>query len=443
MSNRIKGTGSESFKGRFGALMSMIGMCLGLGSVWRFPYMVGAYGGGAFVVAYLVCIILIVVPIATVEAGIGKGIGKGIMEVYEAAIKNKVISKIMGGICAFIYGSLNFFFIPIIATCIYFIYACAKSMWKTVPAEDIYDISLSNHGLMLAITILITLFVGYIVYRGVDSGIEKISNIMIPLMFFFFAGVIIFEIFAIDGIGEGYDFYLNPDWSMLAKPSLWVAAMGQALFAIGVGPGCVLTYGSHLPKNEDVNLNMATVCISCASLGVIVGMAIIPPCIALGLNPESGAKLIFVVLPALFEILPFGNIIGILIFFAIFFAAITTAIAQLEVPVSTFMNGFKLPRGKTAIVATAITMVAACLAIYSDTFLNFFSDFAGNYGFTLTAGIGSIVYGWVYGVDKIRKEYLNPTSDIVYGRWFAVWTKYVAIPILILVMLNSLFPIMG
>ena len=113
MSNVIEPAGSESFKGRFGALMSMIGMCLGLGSVWRFPYMVGAYGGGAFVVAYLLCVILIVVPIATVEAGIGKGIGKGIMEVYEAALKNKIISKIVGGICAFIYGSLNFFFIPI------------------------------------------------------------------------------------------------------------------------------------------------------------------------------------------------------------------------------------------------------------------------------------------------------------------------------------------
>ena len=169
----------------------------------------------------------------------------------------------------------------------------------------------------------------------------------------------------------------------------------------------------------------------------------IPVCIAMGLDPESGSGLIFVILPSLFSQLPLGNILGFLVFVAIFFAAITSAIAQLEIPVATFMHGFKWSRTQATVIIGVITLVCAIISAVSTGFLDFWSNFSGNYGFIVTAGIGSIVYGWVYGVDKIRTNTLNAVGDIKLGKWYTNWCKYIAIPVLIIIMANSLFPFLG
>lgn len=443
MSDTLNLKRNESYASKFGAIMSMAGMAIGLGNVWRFPYMVGSYGGGAFVLAYLICVVLIVMPLAVMEAGYGKGIGKGLCEAYEAATHKKGLSKFIGCLFSAVYGAMNFYFVPIMGTCIYFMWACVTGRWNKVAPETIYDESLSHVGLMVVLTIVITIIIGFIVYKGVQSGIEAVSKVMVPLMFVFFIAVIFFALFAIDGIGKGYDFYLHPDFSQWAHPSIWVAAMGQALFSIGVGPGCVLIYGSHIGKREDVTVSLATVCLLDTSIATIAGMALIPACVALGLDPESGSGLIFVVLPTLCSKIPLGGVIGLVVFLAIFFAAITSAVAQLEIPVVTFMNGFGISRTKATVIATVITAIFAATCAYSDSILTFWSDFSGNYGFIVTAGIGSIVYGWVYKVDKIRKLHLNPTSGIQLGSWYAGWCKFVAIPVLIIIMINSLFPFLG
>jgi len=434
---------SEKFGSKFGAIMSMAGMAVGLGNVWRFPYMVGAFGGGAFVFAYLVCVILVVMPLAIMECGYGKHVGKGLMEAYEEATHKKGFSKVLGGICGAVYGTMNFYFIATMATCVYMIYACITRMWDDVEPSEIYTISTESQTFMIVVIVLLTIFMGYIVWKGVQSGIEAVSKVMVPCMFIFFIVVIIFAIFKIDGIGKGYNFYLNPDFGMLANPKLWAAAMGQALFSIGVGPGCILIYGAHLGKKEDVTVSMTSVCLLDTSIALIAGMAMIPACIAMGLDPQSGSGLIFVILPNLFAQLPLGGILGILVFLAIFFAAITSAIAQLEIPVATFMHGLGWTRGKTTLVATAITLVAAVISGISVPFLEFWSNFSGNYGFTVTAGIGAIIYGWVYGVEKIRTDTLNPTGLVQLGSWYTKLVKFFAIPVMILIMVNALFPFLG
>ena len=434
---------SESYKSKFGGIMSMAGMAIGLGNVWRFPYMVGEFGGGAFVFAYLICVVLVVIPCAIMEAGYGKLTSKGIMEAYEAALKKKILGKILGGLSALFYGSQNFFFMAVIATSVYFMYVCTTGMWNRVPATEIYDSSLSNYGIMFVLVIALTLAMGFIVIKGVGSGIEKISKVFIPLMFLFLALVVIVTPFVIDNIGIGYDFYLNPDFSALLKPSIWVAAMGQACLSVGLGPGCLLIYGSHIDKDEDATLSAVNVCLLDSAVAVLAGMAIIPACVALGLDPESGARLIFVVLPAVFEQIPMGNLIGLFMMLAIFFAGFTTATAQMEVPVVTFMHGFKLSRFKVTAVVTILTIICGCISVYNEAFLTFWSTLAGNYAFLITAAMGCITWGWIYGVDRIRTESLNPSGDVQLGRWYTVWTKYVAIPLLLFVLLNSLFPFFG
>ncbi|MFZ5969115.1 MAG: sodium-dependent transporter [Bacillota bacterium] len=435
-----KSVGRESWGSRFGALMAMAGMAIGLGNVWRFPYLVGANGGGAFVFAYLVVIALIVIPLAIIEAGIGKGVGKGVIDTYTHIFKNKNMGNIIGGASALLYFAMNFFFIAIMGVSLYFIYVSAVGLWGSVPPDQIYDQVMANKNVLVFLFMVLCLFISYVVYKGVSDGIEKVSKIMVPGIFVCFAITIIYGVVKMPNIADGYNFYLDPDFSQLGSFKLWLTALGQALFSIGVGPGCILVYGSHLKKTDDVSLNVTTMCFVDLAAAIIAGMAIIPATIALGLNPEAGSKLIFVVLPTLFAQIPFGNILGILVFTAIFFAGITSAFAQLEVPVTTFMDAFRWSRGKTVLIFTIITIVCSVPAVYSQEILDFWSNLAGNYGFIVTAGIGAIAWVYVYGVRKIREEYINPTSDLILPSWFDGLVKFIATPVMIVILVNSIFP---
>lgn len=430
-----------SFNSRFGAIMSMTGMCVGMGSVWRFPYMVGQYGGGSFIVAYIICMLIVVLPLAIIECGIGKGFGKGMIGVFTDALKNKTAGKIFGGVYSLGYFSMNFFYYVVLTASVYFIYSSATSEWNRVAPENIYDGLAANTTLIAIISVVLVVATIYIIIKGVDSGIEKMSKIMIPLMFIFFIAVIFFGIFFIDGIQKGYNWYLEPNLAVLLKPDIWVAAMSQALFAVGVGPGCVLIYGSHLKKTSDVTLNMTTVCLLTCSVGVIVGMALIPACIAMNLNPESGSMLIYVIIPTLLSQIPGGAAVGVLLFVAIFFAGFSTAIAQTEVAVATFSTDFQWGRKKAGIFFGVINVIAAVIAAYSTAFYDFWNNFSGNYLFIGTAGIGAIVYVYIINAEKVRKKFLNPSSDIRLGQWFSKYAKIIAAPIMIIIMLNSLFPV--
>ena len=431
----------ENWGSRFGAIMAMAGMGIGLGSVWRFPYLVGENGGGAFVFAYLIVLLAIVLPLTIVEMGMGKGIGKGVIDTYTRVFSNQQIGTILGGASVLLYLAMNFFFLAILGICGYFMYVCAFSLWETIPPAQIYDHLMGETWTMFILFLIICFYTSYVIWRGIGEGIEKVSKVMVPGIFVCFAITIIYTAFQVPNISAGFDFYLNPDFSKLTSLKVWIAAIGQALFAVGVGPGCVLVYGSHLGKKSDVSLNAVNLCMLVLCAGLIAGMAIIPPAIAFGLDPASGSKLIFVVIPTLLSQIPFGNILGLFIFSAIFFAAITSAFAQLEVPVTTFMDRFNLSRGTVTIAMTILTLVCSIPAIFDEKVRIFWEDVSGNYGFTVTAGIGAICFCWIYGVRKVRDEFVNPTSDFQLGQRFDFWTKYVAAPVMMFILVNSLFGI--
>lgn len=439
MSNQVQD--ANSFGSRFGALMSMTGMCVGMGSVWRFPYMVGQYGGGSFIVAFIVCMIIIVLPLAIVECGTGKGHAKGTIGVLTDILKNGPLGKIVGAFFALGYYSMNFFYYVVLTASVFFIYSSATSEWTRVEPHIIYSNFEQHKWIIALISVILVVATIWTLIKGVSDGIEKMSKIMIPLMFLFFIAVIFFGVFFIDGITAGYNWYLQPSLAALANPEIWIAALGQALFSIGVGPGCVLIYGSHLKKTSDVTLNMMTVCMLTCSVGVIVGMAMIPACIAMGLNPESGSMLIFVIIPTLLSKIPFGNIVGVLLFVAIFFAGFSTAIAQSEIAVSTFATDLNWGRKKAGIFFGIINVAAAIAAAYSKGFYNFWNDFSGNYLFIITAGIGAIAYIYMSKMDYVRLKYLNASSDVRVGKWFSKWAMFIAAPLMILVMVNSLVPL--
>ena len=418
----------------------MTGMCVGMGSVWRFPWMVGQYGGGSFIIAYIVCTIIITLPLAIIECGVGKGLQKGMIGAYSDILHNDKAGHVVGFITSLGYFTMNFFYYVVLAASTYFIYSSATSEWNRRAPELIYTNYSSNKILISIISVILVVATIYVLIKGVSGGIETMSKIMIPLMFLFFIAVIFFGLFCVDNISMGYNWYLKPNLEALCNPEIWVAALSQSLFAVGVGPGCILIYGSHLKKTDDVTLNMTTVSLLTCSVGIIVGMAMMPACIAMGLDPESGSMLIYVIIPTLLSRIPFGNIIGILLFFAILFAGFSSAIAQTEVAASTFATDLKMGRKKASLLLGAINVVAAVAAVYSTAFYDFWNNFSGNYVFVTTAGLGAIAFVYIYKVERIRTNFLNVSSDIKLGPWFSKFVTFIAAPLMIIVMANSLIP---
>ena len=295
---------------------------------------------------------------------------------------------------------------------------------------------MANKTLVLILFLVICAAVSFIVYKGINKGIERASKIMVPGMILGFVIMIVYS-FTLPNIGKGYEFLLAPNWSVLGTTGVWKSALGQVLFSLGVGPGCILVYGSHLRKTADVTTSIVTTTFLDTTVALFAGLALIPACVALGLNPEAGSQLIFIIIPTFLSSVPGGAIIGFFVFLAIFFAAITSAVAQLETPVTTFSDAFSWDRKKVVIVFTVMTLVGAIPAIYNNALLDFWNMFAGNYGFLLFAINGGVLFSWVYGVKKIRTQFLNPTSDLKLGRWFDYLVTFVAVPLMLFVMISS------
>ncbi len=427
----------EHFGTKFGALMTMVGMAIGLGNIWRFPYLVGQNGGGAFVVAYLIAMLVIVVPLCIVEMGMGKGVGKGTIDAFKAALNNKKGSGLLGSFGAIVFLGANLFYIATVGIAVYYIYVCARGLWNSTPTETIYTDVMNNPTIIFVIFAAITLFVGYVVARGVVSGVEKISKFLVPGIFICFI-ILALYCLTIPNISEGYKFYLHSDWDKLKDINVWISAVGQGFFSTAVGAGAVLVYGSRLNKDDDVTVTSLSMCFADISIALLAGFAIIPATIALGFNPESGPRLMFIVVPELLASIPGGQVLGIIIFTGVFFAGVTSAIAQLDTPTTTFADGLGKSRVSIVWLCTAITLVLGGIAVFYKPLNDLFESLVGNYGYTIAAGIGAIIFSWFYGVKKIRKDFINNGSYVKVGSWFDILVKFIATPIVIYIIVTSL-----
>lgn len=427
----------DTFKSQFGLVMSMAGLAIGLGNCWRFPYLCGQWGGGTFVFAYLVGCVLIVVPLAIVEVAIGKGLSKGSIDVYSEAYHSPIVGKILGSVTAFCQWAQNFYYLAIVGAVVYFVYAGATSMWNTTPPTEIYSGFQGNIGLYIVLYLLILALLVYTGLRGVNKGIEAVSKVMVPAMIGLFILTFVLTCIFTPNIVDGLNYYLNPDFSKLGNLQLWAAAIAQALFSIGVGPGALLVYGSHIPRDGEVPLTIATTCAMDTMAGLLAGLTIIPACVANGIDPESGSNLIFLVLPQVFKNIPGGNIIAVFLFLGILCAAYTSACSNQECAITTFSDGYKLSRGKTVAIMAAANLIFGMTCIFSDNMMNFWQTVTGDYTFLPSAALGGITFVYIFGVKNIREKFINPYTDFKLGRWFDRWVQIVAVPVMVFFMAKT------
>jgi NSS family neurotransmitter:Na+ symporter len=348
----------EAWTGRLGFILAAIGSAIGLGNIWRFSYVAGENGGAAFLLVYALCVVLIGLPVLLAEFVLGSRARGDVVLAFSHARAARAWRG--GGMLAALVAFLILSYYSVIAgwATRYF----AAYLDGTVPAlarealPDAFRNFVADplrpvlwHALFMALT-------AAVVAAGVARGIERASRILMPVLA---AMVILLAAYALTlpGAGRGVAFLLAPDWSALRTPGLYLAALGQAFFSLGVAMGVMITYAGYVRSAERLASSAAAVAAGDTLFALIAGLAIFPIVFAFGMDPAFGPALAFVTLPQVFAVMPGGAWIGVAFFFLLSAAALTSAVSLLEVPVAVVAR-LGLSRARAAIVLAAAAFAA-------------------------------------------------------------------------------------
>lgn len=441
----MKETSRDSFSSSFGVLVALVGSAVGLGNIWRFPYMMGEYGGAAFIIIYLLCAFLLSMPIMIGEFVIGRRGQRNMVGSFKALAPGSkwFLSGFVGILTVFLI--LSFYSVVGGWSINYFIKSLSFPFTRTPDANfaQIFENSVSHGAGPQLFTLLFYGLTALIVSFGIKGGIEKCSRIMMPVLFFLILAMAIFSM-CLPGAAGGIRYLFKPDFSQVTGKTV-VAAMGQAFFSLSVGVGTIITYASYVSKKENILRCSTQTVIADALFAIIAGCAIMPTVFAFGYNPGEGPGLVFITLPNLFAQMPGGGVIGLIFFFALLIAALSSSISMLEVIVSFIKEQFNVSRIKAIISISVFVLILATLnslsqgplngfKIMGKELLSFFDFITASFMMTLGALLIVLFVGWKLGkkayVEEITNDgSLNLPKWLVDGTFFLI--RYVA-PIVII-----------
>ena len=438
------------FATRLGVIATTVGSAVGLGNIWRFPYEAGTHGGGAFLFTYLCFIFIFGIPILCAEFLIGRHSRRNIFGAFRQLRPSDHWHSIgyIGIIASFMI--LSFYSVVAGWTLEYLYQSVTGGLNFTTQTEFNQQFSnFSTNNWRPAMWTLVFLFLNFlIVIRGVQKGIEKMSNIMMPILF------IILVVFCINslllpGAGEGLKFLFQPDFSKI-NGSVMLGAMGQAFFSLSLGLGTMLTYGSYFNSRTHIVRNATiTACLD-TSVAILAGIIIFPAVFTFGMSPAQGPALVFEVLPSIFNQLPGSTIWSTLFFFLLFIASLSSTISMSEVAIAFFTEEKKMSRKKATILNTAVAMFFGticalsfgCLSDFTIAGLSVFSLFdyiSSNILLPLGGMFISIFAGWMLDRNIIKRQLTNDGSVKVHTYRAIIFSlKYIAPIGILLVFLSSL-----
>ena len=433
----------SSFTGGIGFILAAAGSAVGLGNLWRFPYLAAQYGGGIFLFVYLILVVTFGFSLLILEIAIGRKTGKSSILAYE-----KLHKKF--GFLGYLAAAVPILILP---------YYCVIGGWvmkyvgvfltgegKAAAGDSYFGNFISGTTwplvLFLAFIGLTALVVGF----GVEKGVERVSKVLMPVLLVLTIGISIY-VCTIEGVGDGIKYYLLPDFSKFSIKTL-CAAMGQLFYSMSIAMGIMVSYGSYVKKEIDLNKSVNQIEIFDTAVAFLSGFMIVPAVYVFsgeaGLK-TGGAGLMFQTLPKVFEQMPLGNIIGLVFFVLVFLAALTSSISLLEAIVSMFMDKFKLTRKKAVIMMFLIAVVlgipsALGYGVLGNVmplgmdFLTFF-DYISNSVMMPIVAIGTcILIGWFVGTKVIEDEITVNGEPFKRKAIFRVMVKYVA-PVFLVVIL--------
>lgn len=443
-------TQRDSFTGRIGIIAAVAGSAVGLGNIWKFPYITGVYGGGAFVLVYLICIAIIGLPVMLSEFTIGRKAQRNAVGSFKKLAPGKpwFLTGVMGIAAAFMI--LAFYGVVAGWTLEYLGKAVINSFAGKNPAdlEGMFGGFISQ---VIRPIFWQFVFMGltcWIVLAGIKGGIEKASKILMPVLLLI---IVILDIRAITlpGAGEGLSFLFKPDFSKLSAEGV-LSALGHAFFSLSLGMGTLITYSSYMGKNENLG-SMAIQCtVADTGIALLAGIAIFPAVFAFGIEPGAGPGLVFITLPNVFQQMPGGYIFSLLFFLLLAVAALTSSISILEVVVAYFSEELKIARRNATIMATiAITIVGIPCSLsmgamskvqfLGKTFFDWLDYIAANILLPIGGLLIVAFVGWYLGYDKTKEEITNAGKlKAAYLPLFLFLAKFIAPLVIAIVFLHGL-----
>ena len=443
----------DSFGSRFGAIVAMAGSAVGLGNLWRFPYLVGENGGAAFIIVYILLSFLICLPIFVSEFVIGRRSQKnayaafrdlsggsewrwiGLFTVIVPLIVLSYYSVIGGWSVEYLLKSLSFSF----------------SDASRITMNTMFTDFVSSTWAPLATHTVFLLFTTLIVIVGIKDGIEKFSKVMMPLLFIIVVAIAIYSLM-LPGASAGVDYLFRPDFSKIDAKAC-ASALGQAFFSLSLGFGTIMTYASYVSKGDNIMTQSAATAISDLMFALIAGVAIMPAVFAFGIDPQAGPGLVFETLPYIFGQMPAGGLIAILFFAALLVAAMTSSISMLEVAVAYLVEEKKFSRVWACITLFVLCWIVGALCslsfgplsdirINGDNLFDFLDSLSSNVLMTLGSLFTVLFVGWRLKRTDIYDEFTNggtlSTNARIFGvLWFLI--RYICPLAIISIFLVGIF----
>lgn len=445
----------------FGFIMALAGSAIGLGNLWKFPYMAGKNGGGAFLLVYIIFVVFAGVPLILGEMAIGRHTRREPVSAFEMLNRKYKFVGVLGVLSGVL---IPCYYVVIGGWVLAYIFRFIIYISEGMPADigASFGVFISNPWEPLVWQFLFLLGSAWVIYRGVEKGIEKFSKIAMPLLFVLLV-IMIIRSLTLPGAMKGVEFLLKPDLSSLTFNGV-MDAMGQMFWSMSLGMGIIITYGSYMRKKENMVKAGYIIPILDTMAAVMAGLCILPAVFAFGIEPTQGTTLTFVTLPQVFAKMPVGMLFGIIFYILLFVAAITSNVSLMEVGVSYLIDRFKMHRHKATVVITIFTLIvsipcALSMGVLEKTAvlgflaegsfanvklfsLNFFDfiDYIAQNVFMIIAGLFTCLFiGYSWGVENLLKEITNDGEHpMSWAKILRFLIKYVSPLFMLIVLLRAL-----
>ena len=436
----------EKLGTRLGFLLLSAGCAIGVGNVWKFPWMVGQYGGGAFVLIYIIFLIILGLPVMTMEFSMGRAAQKSPIKMYQAITPEKKSWGIHGVLCFIGNVVLMMFYTVVAGWLLYYFYSMATGKFVGLDSQQIENYfggMLSSPTILVSFLIIVSVLGFFVLSFSLKGGLERVTKVMmIALMVIMI--IIAANSLTLSGAETGISFYLVPDFSKI-NPDVLVGAMNQAFFTLSLGIGAMAIFGSYINKDRTLMGESINVILLDTFVAFVAGLIIFPACFTYNVEPGAGPSLIFITLPNIFMNMPLGRFWGSLFFLFMSFAAFSTVLAVFENILACVIDMTNWPRSKTSLVCCiSIILLSIPCALGFNIWSNIqplgegsgimdLEDFIVS---NCLLPLGSLIYviyctnkfGW--GWDNFLKE-ANAGKGSLMPKWLYLYCKIV-LPIIIL-----------
>ena len=436
----------DQFASKIGFVLAAAGSAIGLGAIWKFPYMAGTNGGSVFIILFILCTLLIGLPILIGEFMIGRRGQKDPINSFKEQAPNKPwymigwLGLVAAGIILSFYSVVGGWILSYIFRAATFSLTGQNANFDQLFGEIIsnpWEVILAQGAFMLLTLI--------IVQAGIKGGIEVASKWMMPLLFIFFILLFIRSI-TLDGAMEGVKFMFVPDWSFLNGETL-LLALGQAFFSLSVGVAAMITYASYLGRRENIVSSATNVAFMNIAISILAGLVIFPAVFALGYSPNQGPGLVFIMLPAVFEQIPFGSVFLLIFFILLLFATVTSSISLLEVVVAIGIGNKTHARKRASWIFAAIIFIVGIpsalsygvlsdISIIGKNIFDFMDFITSSLMMPIGALLTSLFVGYHYTKD-IAKDELQ-SSTWLFNAWYII-VRYLAPIAILVILINQLY----